>query len=266
MRCETCNIDIHPNSMTKHKAGFKHRLNEKNQLTEENSIIPENIAIQPQKDEETFDDIKNGKFVLPIIDIKPQKDVKGDVKGVKDVKLKKQSKKDEDDDNYSILSESEKRLYSDRPTKIQDGEYLLLIQKIKSYQSLFPDELKKLRIKKNSTVEDLNRYLEQIEVLISMKNIDNFIIETITESIRMVEPYSQRTKYNITGLSNILKGDPKFISLCKQLYLKYGTFVNIPPEIQIVLVIVSTSYLVIQKNNSMNQLNSYLNEPINTKK
>jgi hypothetical protein len=92
--------------------------------------------------------------------------------------------------------------------------------------------------------------------------VDVFIIDTILGTIYTVEGFTARTSYNISGMSMMLKGNPQFIRLCKQLYLKYNSFGSTPPEIQMVLLIFTTAYLCINKNKNMHSLKSSLNEPM----
>jgi hypothetical protein len=61
----------------------------------------------------------------------------------------------------------------------------------------------------------------------------------------------------------MLKMNPQFNSLAKQLYLKYGNFMSVPPESQMLLLVFTTTYICINKNNGKKQMNDYLNQPAN---
>ena len=61
----------------------------------------------------------------------------------------------------------------------------------------------------------------------------------------------------------MLKGNPQFNNLFKQLYVKYNVFHKIPPEIQIVLLISTTSYICINKNKNKHLIHEFLNQPVN---
>ena len=78
----------------------------------------------------------------------------------------------------------------------------------------------------------------------------------------MMEGFTQESDYDISGLSILLKSNPQFVSLSKQLFIKYNIFSNVPIEYQMMMCIVSTSYLCIQKNKGRASINSYLNEQI----
>jgi hypothetical protein len=126
---------------------------------------------------------------------------------------------------------------------------------------MFSKELKKFRLKKNPTIEDLESALLEIETLLSLSNADMFITDAILQSLKMLEGVSRATRYNITGLSDILKSNPQFTSLSRQLYIKYGSFVNIPCEYQLVMLVMTSTYIAINTNRNLPQMNSFLNEP-----
>jgi hypothetical protein len=139
---------------------------------------------------------------------------------------------------------------------------ILLQHKIKQYIILFPNELKKYKVKPNASILKLKEHLEEIEVLISLSSVDTFIMDSIFYCIKMVEGISARTQnYNIEGLAEILKKNDQFLKLCKQLYLKYNTFEAVPAEYQLVMIVSTSAYICMQKNKSKSQLNDILNQP-----
>jgi hypothetical protein len=139
---------------------------------------------------------------------------------------------------------------------------ILLQHKIKQYKILFPEELKKYKVKPNASILKLKEHLEEIEVLISLSSVDTFIMDSIFYSIKMVEGVSARTKnYNIEGLAEILKQNDQFLKLCKQLYLKYNTFEAVPAEYQLVMIVSTSAYICMQKNKHKSELNDILNQP-----
>ena len=68
-------------------------------------------------------------------------------------KPKKEKKSQFEDDNS---------LFSERGTGILGQERRVLLSKIQQYKNLFPDELKKFKIKKNCSTHDLKLYLEEM--------------------------------------------------------------------------------------------------------
>ncbi len=145
-------------------------------------------------------------------------------------------------------------------TEVKDK--ILLQHKIKQYKILFPDELKKYKVKPNSSVVKLKEHLEEIEVLINLSSVDTFIMDSIFYCIKVVEGVSARTKnYNIQGLADILKDNEQFMKLCKQLYLKYNTFENVPPEYQLIMIVSTSAYICMQKNKHKADINDLLNQP-----
>ena len=153
-------------------------------------------------------------------------------------------------------------IFSDKPTQILGREKLLLIQKIKSYKQLFSKELKTFRIKKNANLEELKQGLEEIQIKLSLGSVDTFVTEAILSSLKMLEGVSTKTRYNISGLSDLLQSNAQFSSLTRQLYMKYNTFSNVPPEVQLGMLIVTSSYIVVMQNQQgLKQTNDYLNKP-----
>ena len=118
-------------------------------------------------------------------------------------------------------------------------------------------------MKKCASVEELEEYLIEIEILIDCGGIDAFFNDMMLECIKGCESLSSCTdNYNISGLSVLLKSNKKFNTLCKQLQLKYNIFMSVPPEIQLILIISTTSVLVMNKNKNKAELNKYLDETI----
>lgn len=167
-----------------------------------------------------------------------------------------------------IESSEDKPKVSKRIEKIVENtnselkDKILLNHKIKQYKVLFPDELKNYKVSPSASVEKLKSHLQEIEILISLSSVDTFILDSIFYSIKMIEGISARTKnYNITGLADILKQNPEFLKLCKQLYLKYNTFEAVPPEYQLIMVVSTSAYICIQKNKNKAQMDDLLNQP-----
>jgi hypothetical protein len=77
----------------------------------------------------------------------------------------------------------------------------------------------------------------------------------------MVEGFTIKTNYNISGLSDLLKSNCEFHSLCKQLYLKYGSFNAISPEYKLIFLVATSAYVVRNKNKNKPIIDSYLDEP-----
>jgi hypothetical protein len=169
-----------------------------------------------------------------------------------------------DNDNEPKLTKQKPKSNIDDNSELKDK--LLLRHKIKQYKLLFPEELKKYKINDSATVAKLRSHLEEIEILISLSSVDTFIMDSIFYCIKMIEGLSARTtNYNITGLADILKSNPEFIKLSKQLYLKYNTFESVPPEYQLMMVVATSTYICIQKNKNKSQINDLLNQPyVNT--
>lgn len=179
---------------------------------------------------------------------------KQQVRDEKELEKMKKTKKEPLDNDGEI--------YSDNATKILGRDRLIILKKINQYKSLFPNQLSKFKIKKNPSLEDLTVALEECASLVEVNTADEFMLQSIMESIKMVEGYSADTIYDIRGMSLALSSSHQFNILIKLMFVKYGMFSNVPVEYQLCMVIFSTGYLVIQKNKSKHQINAYLNETI----
>jgi hypothetical protein len=273
--CDLCKIDLDITSKNKHLKSFKHILArttlEVNQKNEFESNEKENVTFSApppllnesnsktstiKKDDYfSLDDLRNDSFqpnevVLPPVKEKKNKKVKPKVLI--------------EDDNESVLTDN-RDLFEDKdkPTLLFGKENLELLHKIKQYKILFPKELSKFRIKKKATTEELKAYIEEADVIISLTGVDTFVIDAILQTISVGEGFTKGSRYDISGLAMMLKMNPQFNSLAKQLYLKYGNFMSVPPESQMLLLVFTTTYICINKNNGKKQMNDYLNQPAN---
>ena len=178
--------------------------------------------------------------------------------------IEKDSSKQERTNKMKINSDND--LYSDTPTEIQGKDKLLLIHKIKQYKNLFPDELKTYKIKPNASINELKAYIDDMDIILTTSNVDQFLTDSILQCIKLIEiPTSKTKNFNITGLSDLLKANIQFHQLCKKLYLKYGCFDKIPEEYQLIILVATTAYVCKNKNCNKSELDAYLNETINIK-
>lgn len=174
----------------------------------------------------------------------------------------KKGEKHEAQEHKNINDMENEELYADDATPILGKDRLQIIKKIESYKVLFKDELKNFKLAKNPTIDILEMALTEIETIIELGTIDSFITDSIIQCIKLTEGVSSYTKYNLTGLSALLKENKQFHSLLKLLYLKHQVFSEVPPEYQLLMLVTTTSILCVQKNASKNQMNDRLNEPM----
>ena len=197
------------------------------------------------------------------------------------IKLEKEREKEQkqrEKENEKLIKELEKKnktikkkvidndnesIYSDEGTPVLGKNRNILLKKIKQYKNLFPEELKKFKIKPNPSEKELQEYLSEMEVLVELNSVDDFLTDSIIQSVKVIENTTAHTEnYNITGLSEILKANPQFHSLCKQLYIKYNTFSSVPPEYQLVFIVATSAYVVRNKNKEKNKIELYINQKI----
>jgi hypothetical protein len=153
-------------------------------------------------------------------------------------------------------------VFANEGSEILGRDKRQLITKITQYKQLFPKELKGFKVKKNATPMEMRAYLDEMSCIVETGTLDEFITESILGCLKMVEGVSSYTQnFNISGLADMLKMNPQFNNLVKQLYIKYNTFDAVPPEQQLIILVATTSYICIQKNKNRAKLESYLNEP-----
>jgi hypothetical protein len=154
-------------------------------------------------------------------------------------------------------------IYSDNPTPLLGKDKRILLSKLNQYKLLFPDELKKFKIKPNCSVDDLQNALKECEVIVETNSLEVFLTDSILQCLKLVEGGSTLTRFDITGLSDNLKKNEQFHKLCKQLYVKYSVFSKIPAEYSLMMVIATTAYACTIVNQRKRELNRFLDEPIN---
>ena len=159
------------------------------------------------------------------------------------------------------LKNKKSDLESNENTEIQ-GKNRLLNNKISQFIVLFPEQLKNFKYKKNGTEEESQIILDECSLLVEIGSIDIFIMDSIISSIQLGENFSKMTDYDISGLSVILKQNKEFIKLCKILSIKYSIFSNVPPEIQMIILISCTTFLCIDKNSKNKDIELYLDENV----
>lgn len=153
-------------------------------------------------------------------------------------------------------------LYGDA-TPILGKDKILLLKKVKQYKSLFPEELKTFKIKKNPNVQELNDALTEMEVLVETHSVDGFLMDSVLQCIKLIENVSSvSSNYDIRGCADLLKSNKQFNTLAKQLFIKYNVFSSVPAEYQMILLVSTTAYICTNKNKNKHQIDAYLNEVI----
>ena len=161
------------------------------------------------------------------------------------------------------MLEDDDSLFDEVGSEIIGRDRREIISKLNQYKNLFPDELKKFKVKKNATTEELQVYLSEMECIVDTSSVENFLTDSILQCIRMIEGVSSYSnRYDIRGCADLLKSNKQFHSLCKQLYVKYKVFSKIPCEYQMLMLVSTTAYICNHKNKNKDQLDNYLNQPI----
>lgn len=251
-------------------------------IVDDNSARDEEIE-QEQEQDDFLNEFNNDVFVSESV-IKEQEKMREKEEKELDKKMKKQDKeikrieklqKDKEKQEKQVekqMKENEKmkqrqlddELFSEKGTELFGRDRLELIARIKQFKILFPDneQIKKLKIKKNPSIEDLHNILAECQAIVDTDCIEAFMTDSLLQCVKMVEFGSTKTKYNISGLAEMLKSNPQFNSLCKQLFIKYKVFSKVPPEYQMVLLVSTTAYICLEKNKKEESNKNLLNKPI----
>ena len=203
-----------------------------------------------------LDDLNNENFQEP----PSEKEQKLQEKEFKEqAKIHKKNQLKEQKVN-SIFETSD--LFDETGTEIIGRDRRVIINKLNQYRSLFPKELSKFKVKKGASVDELQAYLQEMSTIVECSSYDNFLSDSIIQTVKLIEGATQPTRYDISGCADMLKANPQFNNLLKQLYVKYNVFSKIPPEIQMVLLVSTTAYICVNKNKNKASLTNYLNTPM----
>ena len=127
-------------------------------------------------------------------------------------------------------------------------------------------EKEKLKLEKEQLKLDIERSKEeerkQMDAIVSTDTVEGFCTDAILGVIGLAENVSTRSRFNITGTAEMLKQQPKFHQLCKQLYIKHKVFSNVPPEMQLIMMIGLTASVASQNNAKRDKVSSFLNQPV----
>ena len=207
------------------------------------------------------DELTNDNYQEPPTE-KEQRELEKDFKEQIKEQTKAQKKYEVKERKVNNIIESGD-LFDETGTEIIGRDRRVIINKMNQYKSLFPKELAKFKVKKGASIEELQAYLQEMSTIVECSSYDNFLSDSILQTIRLVEGGTKATRYDISGCADMLKANPQFNNLLKQLYVKYNVFTKIPPEIQMVLLISTTSYICLNKNKNKGLINEYLNQPMN---
>ena len=161
-----------------------------------------------------------------------------------------------------IQDKEQKIKESEEYSEIQGVSRLTKLNTIKKYKLLFPDELKDFTFEKNASSDELSIIITELQTIVEFSSIDDFLLNSIYDTLLMIEPYTVPTRCNITGISTMLKLNPNFTSILKKLILKYDLSTSTSPEIQLIIIVTTSLYMTIQKNQQKSQIDQYLNQKI----
>ena len=234
--------------------------------------------VENDDEEDLFEDLNNENFVSEVEIEKKKKETDKEEKEREkeerkqqrylsaEEKKKKQMEKDEEKQMKKMKQEKDDEMFSEKGSELYGRDRLQLIAKIQQYKVLFPDnkQLKALKVKRNAKIEELQQYVSECEAIIDTDVVESFITDSLLQTLKMAEFASARTKYNIKGLSDMLKDNPQFNSLCKQLYIKYKVFSKVPPEMQMLMLVTTSAYVCAEKNRQLESREKLLGKTVDS--
>ena len=215
-----------------------------------------------------LEEMQNDKYINQIEidkqqDIEDKKQNKIDTKQNKlDNKINKAQKLEEKQIKIEEKLNEKKNKINNDSTEIISKSKRLLLGKINKYKKLFKSELSDYKINKNASEDELKNHIINIQDLLDSNEVDTYINDSIYHCIKLIEPFTSKTRYDITNLSNMLKMNPQFEIMCKKLLLKYNLFSNTPIEYQMIMLVSTSVYLTIQMNKSKPAMEQFLNQKI----
>ena len=189
-------------------------------LTSDNFVAkPDKEVVKSQKQQEK----QQAREIKQLI-LQQARETKQQARMEKQAQKQPQALKQDDDTDS---------LFGDTSTPMLGRDRIVLLTKVKQFKTLFGDnpEIKKFKLKKNPSVQELNDALIELQAIVDTGSVSQFAESAILQVIQMTEGISAHTNYDLTGLSMMLKANKEFHNLCKILYIKYSIFSKVPPEI-----------------------------------
>ena len=208
-----------------------------------------------------LDEMQNDEYVneKEIEDKQDKLDKQQDKIDKKQNKITKAQKLEEKQEKIKQKLQEKENKINNESTEIIGKSKRSLLVKINKYRKLFKEQLSDYKINKNTTEDELKNHIINIQDLLDNNEVDCYITDGIYECIKLLTIH---TKYDVSGLSTVLKLNSKFNSMCQKLLLKYNCFLNTPIEYQMIMIVTTSVYLTIQKNQCKPALNEYLNQKI----
>ena len=284
--CEICGGDYNKSYAARHVATAKHQ-KAANPTSEKPSI--ENSAYKSDNDEsdikseisdmdtletslsedEFLAELNNDTWKDPEVQQEQQKEEKKRQTEMEKLKREDRRRMLEDDKLERARLKLQKQSKVDEA--LTSGEIELLgrerhelLRRIVQYKTEFKTELKGIKVpKKNITVELLNKIIEECECILDLGGAQAFVMDGLFQSIRVVEGVSSMTKsWDISGLADALRKDPHFNSLCRRLYIRYGSFSQVDPLYQATFIVITSAYVMRTKNMQRKSMDAFLDERI----
>lgn len=215
------------------------------------------VSVYSVYDEEFLKDLENEAFDKPAPDVNPE-DITKKIKQMRQENaLKKEELKQrrlEEIERKKLMKASKMSEEVDEgevETELLGKEKRIILKKIQLFKNCFKQELKNTRFKvsKHASVAELEQLLEEMQVIVNVNSVEEFAMDIIYGSLKVIEGASSFTRdFDITGLADTLKHNDQFVKLCKLMFIKYQTFEMIPPEYQILFIVLINAVIMAQMN------------------
>jgi hypothetical protein len=140
-------------------------------------------------------------------------------------------------------------IFAPRTTPLFGKERREVLQKIKEFRALFPDELKGFKCSPKASLEELKGLLEEMETVVSVGSVTKICDEAVLMAVQAMEHVTSRSHYlDISGCSQTLRSNPEFARICKVIWVKHRLLTQAPPELQLVLIVGSQALVCAQLN------------------
>jgi hypothetical protein len=155
--------------------------------------------------------------------------------------------------------------FSEKATPILGADKRVLLAKVRQYKALFHDipEIKSFKIKPTANEAELENAIAEMDVIVSVGTVQELTDQMILSAIRVVETVSSRTnRYDVTGTADMLAVNPEFKKLARLLAIKYKVYSQVPPEWQMMLLVMSTAMVCRSTNIKKAEINGLLDQPM----
>ena len=124
-------------------------------------------------------------------------------------------------------------------TPVLGADRRSLLTRINQYKLCF-EECSKIKVPANASDEDLAAILEEAGVCVSLSVAEKMLGEALLGVVEVGEVISAPI-FDVRGTAAKLRLNTNWNRLCTQLWIKHNCFTNLPPEYQLIVILISTA-------------------------